>query len=248
MFDQSNPLAKRMFNVLKTEGIKGFFRRIKDRLRSKWYGYHVFVISRQFASVSEALEFPAQLDPTIVRMLERCQRVLSSLTFKQVNESDGREIDELTAIDHWGHSRESIIKWLQEGWCCYVAKFGNRVVAYSWTKAGPEFYEPILRRWFTLADDEVYATRTFCLPDWRGRGVAPMLTKWIVNHLALTEGVRKHIGWVRVDNVGQMHTMEQMGWSVVGRLGIIETFGVCLQYIRGQRAFCATKKRFSIRG
>jgi hypothetical protein len=246
MFDQNNTLVKRMFNVLKTEGIKGFSRRIEDRLRSKWSRHHFFVFSQQFASVSDALEFPAQLDPAIVRMLERCQRVSSSLTFKQVNESDEGEIDELTAIDPWGHSKKGIIEKLQEGWCCYIAKFGSRVVASSWTKAGPEFYEPLLRRSFTLAVDEVYDWRTFCVPDWRGRGVVPMLIKWIVNHQALTQRVKKRIGWVMVNNVGQIHNLEQMGYSAVGRLGFIEIFGVRLHYIRGQRAFSATKKRFFI--
>jgi hypothetical protein len=248
MFDQSNTLAKRMFNVLKTEGIKGFSKRIEGRLRSKWSRYHALVFSQQFASVSGALEFPARLDPAIVLMLERCQRLLSSLTFKQVTESDDGEIDELTAIDPWGHSRKGIIEDLQEGWYCYVAKAGSRIVASSWTKAGPEFYEPLLRRSFTLAGDEVYTWRTFCVPDWRSRGVVPMLTKWIVNHLASTEGVKKYIGCVRVNNVGQIHTLAQMGWSVVGRLGFIEIFGVRLHYVRGQRAFSATKKRFFIQG
>ena len=248
MFYQSNTLAKRILNILKREGIKGFSRRIEGRLRSKWSRYNVWVFSLQFASVSDVLEYPAQLDPKIVLMFERCERVLNSLTFKQVKESDGEEIDELTAIDHWGQSKEGIIEWLKEGWCCYVAKFENRIVAYGWTKAGPKFYEPMLRRWFTLAEDEVYTSRTFCLPNWRCRGVVPMLTKWVTNHLALTEGVKKYIGWVRVDNLGQIRTLVQMGWLVVGRLGVAEIFGVCLHYIRGQRAFSATKKRFSIRG
>lgn len=223
MFDQSNTLVKRIFNILRTEGLKGFFRRIGGRFRSKWFGFHVFLYSLQFDSVSDALEFRARLDPTTVRMLERCRRMLSSLTFKQVNESDEGEIDELTAIDPWGrHSSKGIIEKLQEGWCCYVAKFENRIVAFIWTKAGPKLYEPFFQRWFTLADDEVYDWRGFCVPDWRGRGVLPILNKWKVNHLALTEGIKKYIAWVKVDNVGQIHTLEQMGWSEVGRVGFID--------------------------
>jgi len=248
MFDQENTLAKRTYNALKTEGIKGFCRRIESRLRSRWSGYHVFLFSRQFASVSDALEFPAGLDPAIVLMLERCQRVLSGLAFKQVKESDGGEIDQLVAIDPWGESRMGIVEKLQEGWCCCVAKFGSRVVAYNWLKAGPKVYEPFFRRWFTLADDEAYTWRTFCVPDWRGRGVVPMLTKWNVGHLALTDGVKKYIGWVRIDNMGQIHTLVQMGWSLVGRLGFIQIFGVRLHYAWGRKAFSLTKKRFFIQG
>ena len=246
MDEQSNTIAKRMFNVLKTEGIKGFSKRIEDR--SKWSRFDALVFSLEFASVSDALEFPAQLDPTIVRMLERCQRVLSGLAFKQVNAFDSVEIDQLTALDPWKQSREDMIQKLQEGWCCYVAEFGNRIAAYCWIKAGPGFSEPFFRRWFTWADDEVYTWRSFCVPDWRGRGVVPILAKWIVNHLALTEGVKKYIGWVRVDNVGQIRTLEQLGWSVIGRLGFIKILGVRLHYVWGQRAFSLIKKRFSIQG
>jgi len=246
MFDQRNTLAKRMVDVLKTEGIKGFSRRIENRLRSKWAQYHVFVFSLQFASVSDALDFPTRLDPATVRMFERCQRSFSSLTFKKVSEADGGEIDELTVIDPWGHSREGIIEKLQEGWCCYVAKFGSRIVASSWTKTGPEFYEPLLQRSFTLAVDEVYDWRTFCVSDWRGRGVVPILIKWIVNHLALTEGVKEYIGCVKVDNAGQVRNLLQMGYLLVGRLGFIDLFGFRLHYLWGRRAFSATKKRFFI--
>jgi len=247
MFDQSNIIAKRMHNILETEGLKGFFRRTEGRLRSKWFTFHMFLHSLQFASVSDALEYPARLDPTIVRMLERCQRILSDIRFKQVNESDEGEIDELTAIDPWGRQlREGIVEKLQEGWCCYVAKSGSRIVAFGWIKAGPKLYEPFFQRWFTLADDEVYAWRTFCVPDWRGRGLIPMLMKWMVNHLALTKGVTKYIGWVKADNVGQIHTLLQMGYSAVGRLGFIEVFGVRLHYVWGQKAFSLIKRLFFV--
>ena len=66
MFDQSNTLAKRMHNILETEGLKGVFKRIEGRFRSKWFGFHVLLHSLQFDSVSDALEFPARLDPTAV--------------------------------------------------------------------------------------------------------------------------------------------------------------------------------------
>jgi len=94
MFDQSTTLTKRTYDILKTEGLKGFFWRIEGRLRAKWFVFHVFLHSLQFASVSDALEFPARLDPTTIRMFERCQRILSGITFKQVNESDEGEIDQ----------------------------------------------------------------------------------------------------------------------------------------------------------
>jgi GNAT superfamily N-acetyltransferase len=247
MVDQNDALAKRMNHILMTEGLKGFLKRIEGRLRSKWFVFHVFLHSLQFASVSEALEFPARLDPMTIRMLEKCQSILSSITFKQVNESDEGEIDELTALDPWGgHSRKGIIEKLQGGWCCYVAKSGSRVVAFSWIKAGPKIYEDFFQRWLALADDEVYAGGAFCVPDWRGKGVSPMLTKWVVNHLALTKGVTKYIGWVKDDNVGQVRTLMQMGYRVVGRIGFIEMFGVRLHYVWGQKAFRLIKRLFFI--
>jgi GNAT superfamily N-acetyltransferase len=247
MVGQNDTLAKRMLDVLKTEGIKGFSRRVGGRLRSKWFVFHVFLHSLQFASVSDALEFPARLDPTTIRMLERCQRILSGITFKQVDDSDEGEIDQLTALDPWGgQSRKRIVEKIHDGWCCYVAKSGSRVVAFSWINVGPKIYEDFFQRWFSLADGEVYAGGAFCVPDWRGRGLSPMLTKWIINHLAVTKGVTKYIGWVKDDNVGQIHTLMQMGYREVGRIGFIEMFGIRLHYVWGPKAFSLIKRLFFI--
>jgi hypothetical protein len=179
-------------------------------------------------------------------MLERCQGLFSSLEFKQLTATDIEEINELTDIDPWNISKSVTLEKIQDGWLCYVVKYRGQIVANGWTKAGPEIYEPHLRRSFTLADNEAYDWRGFCVPAFRGKFVLPWLNNRVVNHLALTAGVIRHVGFVRINNPAMWRTFVAMGWSVVGRVGFIEIFGVRLHYILGRRALSKTKKRFFI--
>jgi hypothetical protein len=52
MTDQNNSFMNWVLNVLKTEGLKGVSKRIKDRLRVS--EIHLFVISSQPGTVSES--------------------------------------------------------------------------------------------------------------------------------------------------------------------------------------------------
>ena len=244
MIDQNKTFVMRVFNVLRTEGIKGASKRIKERL--KWSQIHLFVLSFQYDSVSDSIGFSTGLDPLVFRAQQRAQRFLSSLEFKQLTIADMEEIDELTAIDPWKIPKSLTLEKLQEGWNCYVAKYQGRIVANTWTKSGPGFYEPFLRRSFTLADDEVYGWRGFCVPDFRGRGVIPWLSKSIYDYLAQTAGVKSTFGLARVNNPAMWVSLLQAGTSVVGRAGFIEVLGVRFHYLWGRRAFSATRKRFFI--
>ncbi len=244
MFDQSNTLPKRILFVFKTEGLKGLSKRIKNRLRP--YQCHAFVLSFQSGPVSDPSAFPTGLNLVVIRTLERGQHLLNGLEFKQLTAADIGEIDELTEIDPFKVPKSVTLEKLQDGWLCYVAKYQGRIVASGWKKTGPEFYEPFFKRSLTLADDEVYGWRAFCMPAFRGRGVLPWLDNRIANHLALTAGVKNHVAYVTLDNSAARRTFVAIGWSVVGRLGFIEAFGFRIHYLWGHRAFSATRKRFFI--
>jgi hypothetical protein len=248
MNGKENSLAKHVMILFKNEGLKGLFRRIRNRLPSKKDQYHASVLTSTNEAISNSLVFPTALDPLVVRALERAQRLLNSLEFKEITLADIGEIDELTSIDHWKLPKSANLERLGEGWHCYVAKYKGRIMANTWTKSGPEIYEPFLGRSFTLRENEVYTYRTFCVPEFRGRGVSPWFTNCISNHLALTEGVKNFVGLVKTDNVGQLRTLLQSGWTILGRVGFIDIdiFGIRIHYIWGRRAFCSTRKRFSI--
>jgi|WetSurMetagenome_2_1015567.scaffolds.fasta_scaffold73013_3 hypothetical protein len=246
MTDQSIAFAKRVLNVLKTEGLKGFSRRVNNRLRSQVSYIHLFVLSSEFGLSSDISAFPTGSDPLTVRALERAQRFLSSLEFKQLTMADIGEIDELTDIDPWHIPKSVILEQLQDDWHCYIAKYKGHIAACSWTKSGPEFYEPHLKRSFTLAEDEVYSWRSFCAPSFRGRGVFPWHINSVTNHLAQTTGLKRQVGLVRVKNEAMWRSLLEAGWSVVGRAGFMEFFGFRLHYMWGQKAFGLTKRRFFI--
>ena len=241
LIDQIDIFFKRVLNVYKTDGFKGALIRIKDRLRSKVSIFHVFAVEFECSSISDP-----STDPSVVREVERDRLFLSNLAFRELTLADIADIEELTDIDPWNIPTSVTLEWLQDGWHCYVAKYQGRIVDTSTAVLGPEFVEPHLRRSLTLADDEVYRMRGFCVPAFRGRGVHPWLSKTIVNHLALTAGIKKHVGWVRIDNKSQMRSLLRTGWTVVGRIGFIEVLGVRFHYIWGRKAFRATRKRFFI--
>ena len=230
---------KKAINVFKNEGYKGVAQRIIDRLM-----FHVFVVACQVDS--DLLAFTNVTDPTVVRALKRCQAFFKNLDFKEIYEFDEDEIIELTKIDPWRIPARLSIEKLKEGWCCYVAKYKGRIIASSWSVAGPEFYEPYLRRTLSLANDEVYTWRGFCVPDYRGRGVHIWLGNCVMDHLATTQGIKNYIGFVRINNLAQLRTLKQTGWSVVGRIGFIDGLGYRLHYVWGKKAFKCTKKRIFI--
>jgi len=241
-------IVSRSLNVLRSEGFSGIYRRIKERIRSKckWSQLHAFVVSSQPGQVSNPSAFPTRLDPGIVRASERAQEFPSSLEFKQLTLLDIDEIEELTGIDHWRIPKSETLEKLQDGWHCYVAKYQGRIVANCWTTSGPELYESSLQRSFTLAENEFYGWRAFCVPAFRGRGVLAWLDSRITDHRAMTEGAKSHIGWVRVDNKAMLRSLFMTRRSIVGRLGFIEAFGIRLHYLWGRRALRATRKRFFI--
>jgi hypothetical protein len=243
MNDQRKTFVGRVLNVFGTEGIKGISKRIKNRLR--WSEIHLLVY--RYCGTDSALSaFPTGVDPLVVRAQERAQRFLNSLEFKQLTAADIGELDELSEIDPWKIPKSVTLEKLQDGWNCYVAKHKDRIIANTWTKSGPGFYEPFLKRSFTLADDEAYGWRGFCVPDFRGRGVLPWLSKSSYDHLALTAGVRSTFGLVRVNNPAMWRSLLQDGGSLVGRAGFIEVFGLRLHYLWGKHAFSLTKKRIFI--
>jgi hypothetical protein len=228
-------IFSRIINVLRTEGLAGLPKRIK--------GYHAFVVAFRCGPIANPTTFTNELDPVSIRAFERAQRFLNSLEFKQLTMADIEEIDELTDIDPWKVPKLVTLEKLQEGWHCFVAKYKGQIVASNWTKAGPEFMEPVVERSITLADDEIYGWRTFCVSGFRGRGVHPWLNNAVRNHLYQTKGAKSIVGWVRTSNKVMLHTQLQMGGSVVGRLGYIQFFGVRLHYLWGRRALSATKTR-----
>jgi GNAT superfamily N-acetyltransferase len=220
--------------VLLREGLPGVLSRVKERL--PYYGAYVLVYRVPEESAGALL--PASRGAGVAAALERARRVLGDLEFKELTAADQAGVSALTAVDPFNANEK-----LADGWRCFVAILRGKTVASYWTKCGPEFHEPFMDRPLRLADGEVYNWRSFCVPERRGVGLAPMLGHYVRKRLASEEGLHTHIGWVATNNHAQLGTLKKTGFRVVGRIGFFDAFGYRLHYLVGRDALRATTRR-----
>ena len=228
------PLIIRAFRVLRREGLPGVLSSIKERL--PYYGAYVvaYDVPREPAGDSP----PQEGGAAVPDALERARRVLKGLEFKELTAADQAGVSALTAVDPFNAKEK-----LADGWRCFVPIWRGKTAASSWTNRGPEFHEPFMDRPLRLAPGEVYDWRTFCVPELRGLGLAPMLARHVTERLAAEEGLYTHLGWVATTNHRQIRTLTKTGFRFVGRMGFLEAFGFRFQYLLGREAFKATERR-----
>jgi ribosomal protein S18 acetylase RimI-like enzyme len=244
----SGAFVRRVINLWRTEGFRGFRDRLKSRLGPPFARLHLLVMRLKTAPVRAAAEgAPAScFGPDVLENIRRADRLFGALQFKRVTPADTWEIDELTRLDPWRTPRSVTLEKLAEGWICYVALREGKVAANWWSKVGGSFYDPVLDCTFTLAPHEVYHYRTFCVPEYRNKAVVPRLAVHILDDLAQREGAYVHVGFVRPENEAQRRTLQQMGFSVAGRVGFIEALRVRVNYLLGEEVLLATRKRLHV--
>lgn len=238
----SSPMTvlRRALDVWAHEGFGGVWARIRARALPRWTRLHLYVMVLGGESTS------GRLDPRIAEQLQRADRLFGALQFRRITPADDQELDELTAVDPWQISKAVSLEKLAEGWLCYVALRDGKVVGSTWSKVGGSFADGVLNRTYVLEPDEAYHWRGFCVPEQRARAVVPRLMAHVMDDLATREGVRTHVGFVRPDNEAQLRTLEQLGFSVAGRVGFVEAMGARLNYLWGARALRATRKRLAL--
>jgi hypothetical protein len=240
MNKQHHGLAKSPISLFKSEAFKRFGRKLQLNLN------HSYVFAYQADVNSDLPAFAKIADPTVNCALNRCNRFWESLELKRIEESDTEEIEEIAEIDPWGEKKGEIIERLRKKWLCFVGKNKGRVIVYSWNISSTLFYETLWKRTFALDSNEAYTYRSFCVPEFRGRGVLPWLSNSIMIYLRRQSGIKNYFGYVRTDNLAQIRTLTQMGWSKVGRLGFIDLLSYRFHYLIGRNAFPHTKKRLFI--
>lgn len=228
---------KRALKVFRTEGLLGIVQRLKDRVRGHFSQIHLLVLASSSDSLPDVL---ARQD----KRAQAMQRALATpLEFKQLLITDEQQIDELTEIDPWKIPKSVTIEKLGEGWLCFAAKRGDRILASAWIVVNREFKDDFIDRYFTLGTGEAYYWRGFCVPDSRGRGIVPRIFFHTLEHVKREYGKTHHLTLVRSTNLTMQHTLTKIGWRVVGRAGFVQIFGVRLHYLWGREAFKETKKR-----
>lgn len=240
MSDHQHRFISRAFMILRTEGLVSLGKRALARIEKGVFRTRLFVLG---------CPLDAEHSPS-ARQGELSGRsaMLQTLCIKQLTENDVREISELAEIDEWKIPKSVTVSELRDGWRCYAAKHEDKIIASAWSSGRQaQFADFYLKREFTLAPDESYYWRAFCVPAYRGNGVMLYLYSYMMRDASLSEGKIYHLTLVRVENRRMIRALGKIGWQVVGRAGFYEIFGIRLHYLWGHKAFKDTKKRFFIK-
>ena len=211
--------------TLRTDGRPSFLRRIKNRLllqpvQSHW----IVLVNRCRADVS----------PSIYE---------ADFEIKEITTNDHDEIDELTAIDEWKVPKSVTLRKLNQGHHVYIAKYKGRIVASQTVIMRDKFQDPLLMREFRMASNEAFYLRAFVIPEFRGRGVYPILGRYCLSDVAVKYGRGNELTLISPSNRSSLRTVAKIGWSRIGRAGFIEIFGIRFHYLWGRDAFKETRRR-----
>ena len=229
----SNPfiyLMKRSIKILRTNALVEFVKRVLDHLRRKPLQSHWIVLGRKYS---------AGVLPPIGEV---------ELEFKEITASDHNEIDELTAIDEWKVPKSVTLRKLKQGHHVYIAKYQGRIVASHTVIMRDRFQDPVLMREFKMASSESFLLRAFCIPEFRGRGIFPVLVRYCLRDAAVNYGRGNGLALARINNRNILRSVAPKieGAFRIGRAGFVEIFGIRFHYLWGREAFKETKRRFFI--
>jgi GNAT superfamily N-acetyltransferase len=221
--------SKRSIKILRTNALVESVKRGLDHVRRKPVQSHWIVVSYQYR---------ADVSPPIGEV---------EYEFKEITAADNEEIDELTAIDVWKVPKSVTLRKLRQGHHIYIAKHQGRIVASHTLIMRDRFQDPVLMREFKMAPNEAFHLRAFCIPEFRGRGIFPVLVRYCLRDAAVNYGRGNGLALVRIDNRNMLRSViPKVEVDRIGRAGFIEIFGFRFHYLWGREAFKETRRRFFI--
>jgi hypothetical protein len=162
------------------------------------------------------------------------------LEIKEVGKEDEDSLEALAKFDYHGRSKSEISQLLSDGQRCFIAKHRDQVVSCYWALR-TTFWE---YRRLELAENEEYQTGGYTLPEFRGNGILPYFwtESWRLRAQTLPD--LRILIIIEVRNKASLRSAQKVGFRIVGRIGLIELFGIQLQYLLGRNAFPKTTPRF----
>ncbi len=215
----------RAIKVLRISTPIKFVKRIVDHLRRKPLQSHWVVFGNKYREDGP----PPVCEP--------------DFEFGEITVNDNDEIDELTAVDEWKVPKSVTLRKLKQGHHVYIAKYKGRIVASQTIIMRDRFQDPLLLREFRMAPNEAFYLRAFCIPEFRGRGIFPIFGKYYLNDAAVRYGRGNGLTLTSTSNRSMLRSAPKFGWSIIGRAGFIEIFGIRFHYLWGREAFKETKRR-----
>ena len=213
--------------ILRTEGLAGLARRATRRLKSKprHENFHVVALSLPLSTFPPPPEVEVEISP--------------------VEGEDSADLDVLAEIDVWSTSKAHLLRRLEEGQQCYVARYEGQIVSSGWWKE-EGFLLPSLGRRFRLASGEIYVHNAQTVPAFRGKGIYPYLRAQSLDDLVRTQGTTRAVAFIKATNRSSLRCWAKMGGCRVGRAGFVEILGLRFHYLVGRSALRNTRRRFFV--
>jgi GNAT superfamily N-acetyltransferase len=136
---------------------------------------------------------------------------VGEIVFRLATPSD---LDRLDELERYGRGERHRFYVKEDADWLFVACHGNRVVAtrrYSRALPGPsKDGHGLTSRVIQLEPDQVWAADTFCLPGYRGQGVAGLLGVFAKRYLA-SLGYRHNLSSIAITNTSALRMQSRAG-------------------------------------
>jgi ribosomal protein S18 acetylase RimI-like enzyme len=220
-----NQLYHRIVEINSIEGKHGIWSRINRRLKRKLILFsHAYVLSVHIKDIP--INLP--MDP--------------DLQIREISLSDIGEINAIAKYGFYGRSSDDIKQYLTENQRCFIAQYKGQVASCCWSLRN-NFYDYRNYRHFNLANNEIYILGLFTLPEFRGRGIQPLL----LSNSLLTQFQDKNdmcaVLFIDIHNKSSVHAVNKIGFTRNGRVGFIDILGIRLHYLFGKNILLKTKPR-----
>lgn len=228
-------IMNRAHTVVTDEGLAGLLKRVMRRAAGS-----IVRTARRIVQRPKIFKlFVLQLDYMDMATIPPLSL---DLEIAELSEKDDADVEAVAAFHFYGHSKDDVLQLLRSGEQCYVARSAGQVASCNWWATG-QYYDRYLARHFRLADSEEYLLGGFVRPDFRGHGILNYLVYRAACERREQCGAERGIAFVRVDNVIALKAAKKLGFSVCGRVGFIEVFGLRFHYLLGRDVLPATRKR-----
>jgi ribosomal protein S18 acetylase RimI-like enzyme len=219
-----NQLNSRTLSILNSEGIAGLLNRTISRLLRKPQLINLCVLKLDYKDIAQLLP------PTI------------DLQIREVTETDDSDTEALAKFGFYGHSKVEILQYLAERQQCCVAKHEGQAISCYWCRTR-DFYDYYLKRRFYLAGNEEYILGAFTLAEFRGKGILPYLIAESSRERVQNYPNLRAIVFVRVNNKASLRSFHKLGFTIIGRVGFVEIFGIRFHFLLGRNALPKTTQR-----
>lgn len=208
----SASLWNRILHIVRTEGPRGFARRVAERGKDSIHWMYCYLLS--YSLDSGAALPQAQVD----------------FQLESLSPDDPGALRELVQIYRVPAEEQKILDRLENDELCFLAKVDGRIVGYVWirhTGTVKEYNETL----FTLAPDEVYYHDAYVLPEMRAKNIYTTMKALTGQIMAQRYGKRRAISFVRYDNHSSLGASRKLGAQRVGRIGYLKLFGKRHRYL-----------------